>query len=318
MKILVTGGAGFIGSHIVDAYVGLGHDVVVVDNLSSGQRKNVNENAVFHEVDIEDEQEVERVIKTHRPDVLNHHAAQKSVLQSVKNPVHDAKVNVVGMLNVIRLSLAYGVRKFIYASSGGALAGDADIAPTPESYHPKLLSPYAITKYMGERYLHVLAGESGMSYTILRYANVYGPRQDRDSEGGVISIFINNLLAGKVSKIYTYPGMPDGMFRDYVYVEDICRANVAALKPDATGTFNIGSGREVSTAELYTLVQRVCNRYSDPVFAEPRPGDVRRSLLDLSLSKSVLGWQPTVALAEGIEQTCQFYNSLSAEGRGSL
>lgn len=310
MKILVTGGAGFIGSHVVDAYLSLGHQVVVVDNLVTGQRENVPSQAALYEVDIRNSKELERVFAAEHPQVVSHHAAQKSVVQSMQNPLFDLQVNGVGFLNVLRSCHKYGVKKFIFASSGGALAGDSEEVPTSETSTPKLTSPYALTKYMAERYLEFFSATYGLSYTVLRYANVYGPRQDADSEGGVIAIFLKNLLQNRRSTIFTYPDMPDGMLRDYVFVGDVCRANVRALDNVVQGTFHIGGGQEITTKDLYSLIEQVCGIYQPLRFAGPRPGEVRRSWLDLSLTKSRLNWEPTTSLEEGIRKTRDFFQKI--------
>lgn len=307
MKILVTGGAGFIGSHIVDAYIELGHEVVVLDNLSTGKRENLHPKAVFYEIDIRNQGDVERVFASERPQVVNHHAAQKSVVRSTRDPLEDLQINSVGLIHVLQSCRKYKVTRFIYASTGGALAGDACEIPTPESATPRLSSPYAMTKYMGEQYLRLLAAQYGLSYLVLRYANVYGPRQDTDSEGGVVAIFINNLLNQRMSTIFAYPDLPDGMLRDYVFVEDVCKANVCALESDAQGVFHVGGGTEMKTKDLYLLIEQVSGLHQPVQFAGPRPGEVRRSWLDLSLTRSVLGWEPTISLEQGIRKTCDYF-----------
>lgn len=308
MKILVTGGAGFIGSNIVDTYIGLGHQVVVVDNLTTGKRENVHPKAELYEVDIRNRESLERVFATENPQVVSHHAAQKSVVESMRNPLFDLQVNGIGFLNVLQSCHRYGVKKFIFASSGGALAGDSKEVPTTETSPPKLTSPYALTKYMGEKYLEFFSTSYGLSYTALRYANVYGPRQDADSEGGVIAIFLNNVLQNRRSTIFTYPDMPDGMLRDYVFIDDVCRANVLALDSAIQGVFHVGGGQEITTKDLYSLIERVSGScQASPRLAASRPGEVRRSWLDLSLTKSHLNWAPTTSLEEGIRKTRDFF-----------
>ncbi|RLG28585.1 UDP-glucose 4-epimerase, partial [Methanosarcinales archaeon] len=227
MKILVTGGAGFIGSNVVDGYIREGHDVVVVDNLFTGKRENVNPKARFYKADIRSE-EIREIIKEERPDVINHHAAQISVPESVRDPLFDADVNIKGILNLLESAVRYGVKKFIFISSGGAIYGEAEEFPTSESYEPRPLSPYAISKYCSEYYLSYYSHQYGLKFTTLRYANIYGPRQIPHGEAGVVAIFMNNILSGKKSVLYHFPEDKEGMIRDYCFVEDVVEANIKA------------------------------------------------------------------------------------------
>ena len=228
MKILVTGGAGFIGSNVVDGYIEQGHEVVVVDNLFTGKRENVNPNAKFYNVDIR-APEIGDIIKQERPDIINHHAAQISVPESVNDPLFDADVNIKGLLNLLEGAVKYGTKKVIFISSGGAIYGEAEEYPTSEAYQPRPLSPYAITKYTSEYYLAFYRHQYGLEYTTLRYANIYGPRQIPHGEAGVVAIFMDNILKGKKSVLYHYPEDEDGMIRDYCFVGDVVKANIKAL-----------------------------------------------------------------------------------------
>ncbi|MFD1394959.1 NAD-dependent epimerase/dehydratase family protein [Kroppenstedtia eburnea] len=298
MKILVTGGAGFIGSHLVDTYIRDGHEVVVVDHLGSGQRENLNDQAVFYETDILSE-EFERVVEKERPDVINHHAAQKSVPDSVQNPRYDANINILGLLSILEESVKYGVKKVIYASTG-ALAGDR--IPAREDHEPQLLSPYAISKYTGEKYLRFYFLHYGLKFVALRYANVYGTRQVADGECGVIPIFFNNYLAHRPSVLMADPDQPEGTTRDYVHVRDVAVANRLALEHGENEILYISSGTEIHIAEVYQLMKEVLGHDLPLIRKGPRAGDLKRCCLDNTRAKQVLGWKPRISLREGMEE----------------
>jgi len=306
MKILVTGGAGFIGSHVVDRYVSLGHTVIVVDNLSTGKRENLNSKAHFYEVDIRSA-ELENILIKERPDVVNHHAAQISVPFSVKEPMEDCDINAKGFLNILECCRKHPVKKVIFISSGGAIYGEATEYPTSETYTPLPLSPYAIHKYVSELYLHYYHTAFGIPFTILRYANVYGPRQIATSEAGVVSIFIETLLAQKRPYLYAYPENPDGMVRDYVYVKDVAYANELALQKATNDMVNIGTGVETKTGELLREICRQMNYRYEPHLAEPRPGDIRQSCLVINKAKKVLKWEPEYCLTTGLRETIEWF-----------
>lgn len=305
MKILVTGGAGFIGSNVVDAYIEAGHDVVVVDDLSSGNRAYIHPKATFYECDIRSP-ELTTIMRNERPDVVNHHAAQKSVPKSVENPLLDVEMNAVAVLKLMTLCVEVGVQKFIYVSSGGALAGDAPHIPTDENVLPVMISPYAIHKYTGEKYLHFFQTVHGLNYTVLRYANVYGPRQIPDGECGVVPIFMNNILAGQPSRLFAYSDQPHGTTRDYVYVADVARANLLALTEGHNEIFNIGTGQEVSVEDVYRLISRVAEVRLPLERHAERVGDVRRSALDCSRAAEKLKWVAETPLEEGIRKTLSY------------
>lgn len=312
-KILVTGGAGFIGSNVADGYIEAGHDVSVVDNLYTGKKGNVNRAARFYELDIRSER-LGEVFEKERPETVSHHAAQISVPESVANPAFDAEVNVLGFINVLQCSIKYGVKKIIFISSGGAIYGEAGEYPTSESYMPQPLSPYAITKLVSENYLEFYRHQYGLDYTVLRYANVYGPRQIPKGEAGVVSIFIENILSKKQSVIYHFPEDPDGMERDYCYVGDVVKANIIALEKGSAGIFNIGTGVPTKTSELYNAVYGSLDNpdtgIRNPARAPARQGDIRRSCLSIGKARTHLGWTPSVSLKEGIRQTLDWYLSL--------
>jgi len=236
MKILVTGGAGFIGSHVVDAYLELGHEVVVVDNLSSGSIENLNPKAKFYEMDIRDS-DIEDLFKNEKPDVVNHHAAQMDVRKSVEDPIYDADVNIIGSLNLLQNCIKYGVKKFIFASTGGAIYGEQDYFPADEEHPTRPLSPYGVAKLTVEKYLYFYKEVHGLNYVVLRYANIYGPRQNPHGEAGVVAIFTSKMLKGEQPVING-----DGFqTRDYTFVGDVVRANVLALSYEKSDVFNIGN-----------------------------------------------------------------------------
>ncbi len=310
MKILVTGGAGFIGSNVVDGYIREGHEVVVVDNLCTGRTENLNPDARFYLLDVRSA-EIAKVFEIEGPDVVNHHAAQISVPASVEDPAFDAEVNVMGIINLLQNSARYGVKKFIFISTGGAIYGDKDNVPTPETEPPAPLSPYGVSKLASENYLRFYREHHGLDYTVLRYANIYGPRQVPHGEAGVVAIFMSKLSSGEIPVIYHYPEEPDGMTRDYCYVGDVVRANLFALRKGSGEVINIGTAKETSTGELYRRILEIMRRHgfaSDTAFDTPargaaRPGDLRRSALAVQKAKEILGWMPEYGLERGLEET---------------
>jgi len=306
MKILVTGGAGFIASHVVDKYIKLGHEVVVVDNLSSGFKHNVNPKAKFYEIDIRSK-ELEQIFKNEKPEIVNHHAAQISVPVSVKEPEFDAEVNAVGFLNILQNCVKYKVKKVIFISSGGAVYGEAEEYPTTESYDPKPLSPYAIHKYVSEKYLYFYNHQYGLKYTVLRYANVFGPRQIPHGEAGVVSIFITNFRDNKKTYLYAFDEEPDGMIRDYVFVRDIVNANVLALDRGKLTAYNIGTGLETTTGQLYREIALQMNTQIEPVLKGARLGDIRKSCLNIEKARNEFGWEPKYTLRDGVRETIDFF-----------
>jgi len=314
MKILVTGGAGFIGSNVVDAYIEKGHSVVVVDNLFTGKKKNLNSSATFYEVDIRS-QEIGKIVEKEKPDIINHHAAQISVPDSVRDPCFDADININGLLNILEASRKNGVRKVIFISSGGAIYGEADQYPTTENYSPKPLSPYAISKFVSEYYLSYYYHEWGLSYTILRYANIYGPRQMPHGEAGVVSIFMDRLMKNQTCTLNHFPNETSGMIRDYCFVGDVVKANLLALDQDENDIFNIGTGKETNTLDLFQIVFEEVKKIRidlDSNLQEPkrelaRPGDIAKSCLVVKKASVGLGWKSETSLREGIRATLGWY-----------
>lgn len=316
MKILVTGGAGFIGSNVVDGYIEKGHSVVVVDNLFTGSKENLNPEATFYEVDIRSP-EIATIIEKERPEVINHHAAQISVPASVEDPCFDADVNVKGLLNMLEASRKNGVRKVVFISSGGAIYGEADQYPTTEHYSPQPLSPYAITKLVSEYYLFYYYHQWGLAYTILRYANIYGPRQIPHGEAGVVAIFMNQLMKNQTCTLYHFPNEPSGMIRDYCFVGDIVKANLLALDQGENDMFNIGTEKGTNTLDLFRIIFEEVEKIKtdlDGALQEPkrelaRPGDITKSCLVAEKAGNVLGWRPETSLAKGIKATLEWYQS---------
>jgi UDP-glucose 4-epimerase len=306
MKVLLTGGAGFIGSHVADAYLAAGHHVVVVDDLSSGARANVPAGAAFYLLDI-GSPEMKKVFEIEKPDVVNHHAAQISVTRSARDPIADARVNALGLLNVLECSRSAGVRKFIFISSGGAIYGEGGGERMKEDHAAVPLSPYAIHKLLGEHYLRFFKAQHGLAWTALRYANVFGPRQNPDGEAGVVAIFISREMKGEVPAVYAFPEEPEGMARDYIYVEDVARANLLALEAAEGESVNIGSGRETRTREILAAICRIMGRELKYTRAGPRPGDLRHSCLDNTRAARALGWKPAIELEEGLTKTVAWF-----------
>lgn len=306
MKILVTGGAGFIGSNIVDVYVKLGHDVVVVDDLSTGKKEFINPKVKFYQADIKDREKIKEIFTNEKPEILNHQAAQISVRKSVENPVFDADINIIGALNLLEEARENGIKKIIFASSGGALYGDATVIPTPESYEPKKpLSPYGIAKYATELYLEYYYINFGIPYVALRYSNVYGPRQNPDGEAGVIAIFCKKLLAGNTPVING-----DGkQTRDYVYVEDVANANEKAIVTKYVGGVNIATTKETDVMTLFKELSEQTKKEVSPDFVDAKKGEQKRSCLDINKAKNELNWEPSTGLESGLEKTIKYFSS---------
>jgi UDP-glucose 4-epimerase len=306
MRIIVTGGAGFIGSHISDAYMAAGHEVLIIDNLSSGHLENIPEGASFEDLDIRDEKIVE-VVERFNPDVLNLHAAQMNVRVSVDDPYLDAQINVLAMVRILEAAKKTAAKKVIFASSGGTVYGDPEVMPTDETQVTHPICPYGITKLTGEHYLFYNHAIFGLPYVAFRYANVFGPRQDPHGEAGVIAIFCQRLLRDEDVTIYG-----DGLqTRDYVFVGDVVRANLKALDTDYIGPVNIGTGQETSVLELYEHLSAAIGGPGKANHAEAKEGEVRRSCLDASKAGRVLGWEPKMAINDGLAAAVEFFRSRS-------
>lgn len=302
MKILVTGGAGFIGSHIADALIADGHLVHILDDLSSGRRENVPAAATLHELDIRSE-EVAGLFAREQFEVLVHHAAQMDVRRSVADPGFDATVNVLGGLNLLEAGRRNGLKKVLFASTGGAIYGEPDYVPQDEDHVLQPVSPYGITKLCTEKYLFFYEQTYGIPYVALRYANVYGPRQNPHGEAGVVAIFSQRLLAGEPVVIYG-----DGsQTRDYVFVGDVVRANLAALNHEGSGIFNVGTSRETSVNELFAILRDAAGADVEAGYEAGRPGEQRRSVLSYARTEEGLGWTPSVSLEEGLARTVDWF-----------
>lgn len=304
MKILVTGGAGFIASHLVDRLIGEGHSVVVVDNLSAGRFENVNKSATFYKIDICNSTALELIFKKERPAVVNHHAAQVNVRKSVDTPMYDANVNILGSLNLCELSRKYQVKKFIYASTGGAVYGEPKSLPVKETCPVEPISQYGVSKHTVEHYLYIFYKLYGLNFTVLRYPNVYGPRQSPHGEAGVIAIFSEQILKNKRPTIFG-----DGSkTRDYVYVGDIITANMTVLNNSGNGEiYNLGWGREITDYEVFETVRRSLLSNIEPIFGQKRPGEIEHISLDSSKATKALKWKPKITFEEGVNLATKYY-----------
>jgi len=302
MNILVTGGAGFIGSHVVDAYINDNHNVVIVDDMSRGRKEFINPRATFHQISISDPQ-LANIIQKESIEVISHHAAQISVSDSVKNPVKDAESNIIGTLQLLQNAVEFGVNKFIFASTGGAIYGEQDYFPAREDHPQKPTSPYGLSKLSVEGYLKFYKEQYGLKSIIFRYGNVFGPRQNPNGEAGVVAIFNNRLLKGQAPIING-----DGeQTRDYIFVRDVVNANLLALKLNGSGTFNVGTGQETSVNELTHLILEVAESDIEVQTSKKNNFEQRRSCIDYKKIQDSLNWSPKVSLKEGLSETFIFF-----------
>jgi UDP-glucose 4-epimerase len=302
MKILITGGAGFIASNVADRYLELGHEVVIIDNLITGQKENIPAAAKFYEMDICDEG-VKNVFEMERPDIVNHHAAQMDVRKSVADPIYDANVNIFGSINLLQNCVKFGVKQFIFASTGGAIYGEQDYFPADENHPTRPISPYGITKLTSEKYLHFYNLVYGLKYTVLRYANVYGPRQNPHGEAGVVAIFSKKMLK-KEQPVINGDGKQT---RDYVFVGDVVKANELVLAAADNKIYNIGTGIETNVNELFHKIAQFMEHPVEEVHGPGQAGEQMRSLLNFDLIKKDLDWEPAVDLDAGLHKTVEFF-----------
>ena len=302
MKILVTGGAGFIGSHLVDRLIQEGNEVVVVDNLSTGKRKHINRKANFYKLDIQSKR-IDKVLRNERPLVVVHLAAQMDVRHSTEDPQFDAQVNILGTINLLEQAVRHGVRKVTFASSGGAVYGEQEVFPAPESHRTEPLSPYGISKLAGEKYLAYYANATGLRYVALRFANVYGPRQDSEGEAGVVAIFTKKMLQGE-QPIINGTGKQT---RDFIYVEDVVESILVTLGEDVQGIFNVGTGQETSINEGYRILKELTQSSCKDLFGAAKKGEQYRSVLDVRKIRETFGWDPQMSFEEGLRKTVEYF-----------
>ena len=305
MKILVTGGAGFIASHITDALVNEGHQVVVIDDLSSGFEKNINPKAKFVKGNICDKELVEKLFSEEKFDLVNHHAAQMDVRRSVKDPAFDANTNIIGTINLLQNAVKYKVKKFMFASTGGAVYGEQVYFPADENHPTQPRSPYGISKLAVEKYLYFYSAEYGLDYTILRYANIYGPRQNPFGEAGVVAIFSTKLLKGEQPVI----NGSGEQTRDYVFVGDVVKANLLTLNDTANDIYNVGTGIETNVNQLFHKLNSIIKANKEEKHGPAAPGEQMRSVITSEKLFKKFGWKPSTNLDEGLKLTVDFFRN---------
>ena len=304
IKVLVTGGAGFIGSHLVDRLVQEGNQVIVIDNLSTGKRKQVNKKAQFYKMDIRSKR-IERVFRKERPLIVVHLAAQMNVRLSTEDPVFDADVNILGTLNLLEHAVKHGVRKVSFASSGGAVYGEQEVFPAAESHRTDPLSPYGISKLAGEKYLAYYTNTTGLRHVVLRFGNVYGPRQEPEGEAGVIAIFSKLMLEGG-QPIINGTGKQT---RDFVYVDDVVESIMVTIGEDIQGIFNVGTGQEATVNECYGIIKELTNSSCKDLYGAAKKGEQFRSVLDVMKLRKGFDWDPQISLPEGLKMTVEFFKA---------
>lgn len=302
MKILVTGGAGFIASHIVDAFIDEGHSVVVLDDLSSGFEKNINQKAKFIKANIYDKT-IEKLFESEKFDVVNHHAAQMDVRRSVADPAFDATTNILGTINLLQNSIKYSVKKFMFASTGGAIYGEQDYFPADEKHNTQPKSPYGISKLAVEKYLYFYHSEYNLNYTILRYANIYGPRQNPFGEAGVVAIFSTKLLKGEQPIINGHGKQT----RDYVYVGDVVKANLLTMNDKSSDIYNVGTGIETDVNELFAILNNITNANKEKKHGPAAAGEQLRSVITSDKLFNKFGWKPATRFEDGLAETVRFF-----------
>lgn len=301
-RIIVTGGAGFIGSHVADAYIKGKHKVAIIDNLKNGNKRNINKNAKFYHVDIANRKELREVFEDFKPNYINHHAANSMVRVSIEKPYYDARINILGSLNLINLAQEFKIKRFIYINSGGAGYGEPENIPVKENHPIKPLAPYGASKHAPEKYLYVFNYLNKLDWISLRYANIYGPRQDPHGEAGVVAIFIGKMLEKEKPKIF---GTGEHK-RDYAYIDDVIRANLIALtKKTKSKIFNIGTGIETSVNQIYEIIKKELSSKIKALYVKEVP-EVERISLDITLAKKELAWEPKTSLKKGIKKTIDY------------
>jgi UDP-glucose 4-epimerase len=307
MKVLLTGGAGFIGSWVGQALIDNGNEIFIIDDLSTGKIQNIPKDANFVKADIKDRDRLEKIFKDFKPEVVNHHAAQMNVRNSVEDPIFDAQVNILGTINLLELSIQHEIKKFMFASTGGAIYGEPEVIPCIEDTLPAPVSPYGISKYAVEQYLNYYKAVHGLSHVVLRYSNVYGPRQNPHGEAGVVAIFCDRIKNGNPCNIFG-----DGkQTRDYIYVEDVARANILSINAKDV-ILNIGTAIETSVNDIVSKLKRVTNRDVQVVYSPRRSGEVDRIALEIKRAANVLGWSPDVNLEDGLLKTWEWFSNKQA------
>jgi UDP-glucose 4-epimerase len=302
---LVTGGAGFIGSHIVDRLIKEGHQAVVVDSLASGKKKNIHREARFYKLDILSPK-IEKILQKEKPDIISHHAAQRDVRRSVADPLFDAQVNILGILNLLQCAVRVGTKRILFASSGGAIYGEQQTFPAPETHPTHPISPYGISKLTSEHYLYYYQHVSGISYASLRYSNVYGPRQDPFGEAGVVTIFTQKMLTQEQPVV----NGNGEQTRDYIYIDDVVDAHMTLMEESAEGIFNVGTGRETTVNQLYRALAEITGYKQKPIYGPEKRGEQTRSVLDYGKLKRTLGWEPQVSVHEGLDRTVAYFRDV--------
>ena len=304
MKILVTGGAGFIGSQVADAFIADGHDVYIIDNLSTGNEKNINHKAQFLKYDI-NSPDILKIFEKEKFDAVNHHAAQIDVRKSVNDPIFDASINILGTINLLQNCIKTGVKKFMFASTGGAIYGEQEYFPADENHPTKPVSPYGITKLTIEKYLFFYKNEYGLNYTILRYANVYGPRQNPLGEAGVVAIFTNKLIKNE-NPIINGNG---NQTRDYVFVEDVVKANIINLNNNSSDIYNVGTGIETSVNEIFSKLNKISGGIAEEKHGPAAKGEQLRSVITSDKLYKKFDWKPSVKIDDGLKKTFNYFES---------
>ncbi len=303
MKILITGGAGFIGSHIADKLINNGYEVVIVDDLSSGREENVNKKTKFYKIDIQSP-ELESIFEKERPDYVSHQAAQKDVRVSVLDPIYDARINILGTLNLLQNCIKYNVKKVVFASTGGAIYGEQDMFPAPETHPTRPISPYGVAKLVAEHYLYYYKAIYGLDYVALRYANVYGPRQDPHGEAGVVAIFIQKILNGE-NPIINGDGKQT---RDFVYIEDVAMANILAIRNNSDeNIFNIGTEVETTVNQIFRCLKNFIDPSIEEKHGPAKKGEQLRSVIKYARAREILQWEPATSLEDGLRKTCEYF-----------
>ena len=302
MRVLVTGGAGFIGSHLVDRLISEGNEVTIVDNLSTGKKENINIRAEFHKMDILSKK-IEGLFKKGRFDIVSHHAAQIDVRRSVQDPLFDAQVNILGFLNILENAVRYGTKLLLLASSGGTVYGEQEFFPATEEHPTRPVSPYGIGKLTSEQYLYFYKKSYGLKYAVLRYANVYGPRQDPFGEAGVVAIFSKKLLTNS-QPIINGNGMQT---RDYVFVDDVVDANMIVINDNVEDIFNVGTGKETSVNTLFDHLKNITDPGIKATYGPAKKGEILRSVLDPAKLMKRLDWEPRIDLEDGLRRTVEFF-----------